>query len=156
MLPCGRMSTGRVRPALREAWRRLRGGALTPKRAALSVAIGLVIGLVPVYGAHWAIVLAVCVPWKLDAPVAYLAANISNPFFAPFLLLAEVQLGSRLMTGAFLSLTKEAIYERGPLAFLSQTIVGVLVLAPVAAIVVGAITWAAASFLEKRREARGA
>lgn len=147
---------GRVRPALRQAWARLRGGELTPKRAALSVAIGIAIGLVPVYGAHWAIVLAVCVPLKLDAPIAYLAANISNPFFAPFLLLAEVQIGSRLVTGSFLSMTKEAIYERGPLEFLWQTIAGVLVLAPVAAIVIGAITFAIASFFRKKKEADGA
>ena len=153
--------SGRVRPALRQAWARLRGGELTPKRAALSVGVGLAIGLVPVYGAHWAIVLAVCVPLRLDAPVAYLAANISNPLFAPFLLLAEVQIGSKVMTGALLPLTKEAVVERGPLAFLWQTVVGVAILAPLAAVVVGAITYAIASFVKKRREkerreARGA
>src|SRR5258706_14982160 len=124
------MSTGRVRPALREAWRRLRGGELTPKRAALSVGVGLAIGLVPVYGAHWAIVLAACVPLKLDAPVAYLAANISNPLFAPFLLLAEVQVGSVLTTGALLPLTMDALEARGPTGFITQTIVGITVLAP--------------------------
>jgi uncharacterized protein (DUF2062 family) len=150
-----------VRPALRQAWQRLRGGELTPRRAALSVGVGLAIGLVPVYGAHWAIVLAVCVPLKLDAPVAYLAANISNPFFAPFLLLAEVQLGSQVMTGARLPLTREAVFARGPLAFLWQTIVGVAILAPLAALVVGALTYGIASFAKKRREkerreARGA
>jgi len=29
----------------RQAWRRLRGGELTPRRAALSVAVGLLIGM---------------------------------------------------------------------------------------------------------------
>lgn len=141
----------KLRPGLRKAWARLRGGELTPKRAALSVGIGIAIGLVPVYGAHWAIVLAVCMPLKLDAPIAYLAANISNPFFAPFLLLAEVQTGSLVMTGASLPFTKEAIYARGPLAFLGQTIVGVLVVAPVAAVVVGMLTFAIASLFRRKR-----
>lgn len=151
------MAKGRVRPALRLAWRRLRGGELTPKRAALSVGIGLAIGLVPVYGAHWAIVLAVCVPLKLDAPVSYLAANISNPLFAPFLFLAEVQIGSILTTGALLPLTMQALQDRGPSAFVTQTIVGIAVLAPLAALGFGALTYGVVALIAKRRRAaRGA
>ena len=150
----------RVRPALRRAWRRLRGGELTPKRAGLSVGVGLAIGLVPVYGAHWAIVLAVCVPLELDAPVAYLAANVSNPFLAPFLFLAEVQIGSVLTTGALLPLTMAALQERGPGAFLTQTIVGIAVLAPVAALLFGALTYGIVALFrnraKKRRAASGA
>ncbi len=150
------MAQGRIRPALRQAWRRLRGGELTPKRAALSVGIGLAIGLVPIYGAHWAIVLAVCLPFELDAPVAYLAANISNPLFAPFLFLAEVQIGSVVTTGARLPLTMQALQDRGPGAFVTQTIVGIAVLAPLSALVFGALTYAVVLFVKRKREASGA
>jgi len=139
-----------VRPKLRQAWQRLRGGELTPKRAALSVGIGLVVGLVPAYGFHWAIVLAMCVPLRLDAPVAYLAANISNPLFAPFLFLAEVQIGSLVMTGATLPLTKEALQARGPGAFIGETILGIAILAPAAALVFGWLTYVLVAWRQKR------
>lgn len=53
------------------------------------------------FGLHLPLVLALSVPFKLDAPVAYLAANISNPLVAPWLVVAEVQTGSWLMTRSF-------------------------------------------------------
>ncbi|MBN1608858.1 MAG: DUF2062 domain-containing protein, partial [Polyangiaceae bacterium] len=38
-------------------------------------------------------------PLRLDVVVAYLAANISNPLVAPFLLTLEIETGSLLLTG---------------------------------------------------------
>ena len=50
-------------------------------RAAASVAIGLADrSATLLYGLHFWIVVAICVPLKLDAALAYLAANISLPF----------------------------------------------------------------------------
>ena len=48
----------------------------------------------PLYGLHFPLCLAVCLPLQLDVVVAYLAANISNPLVAPFLVTAEVEIGS--------------------------------------------------------------
>lgn len=135
------MPEGKVRPALRQAWRRLRGGELTPARAGLSVGVGLCIGMLPLYGAHWALVLAVCLPLRLDVPVAYLAANISLPFIAPFLLLGEVQTGSLAMTGAFLPLSADGLRSRGAGAYATQLAVGTALLAPASALVAGALTY---------------
>jgi len=58
------------------------------------VAVGLIIGMTPVFGLHWLIVIGVCVPLRLDAGVAYLAANISLPFIAPFITFAELETGA--------------------------------------------------------------
>ena len=91
----------------RQAWRRLRGGELTPWRAALSVGVGLVIGMTPAFGLHWLIVIAVCVPLRLDTGVAYLAANISMPFIAPFITFAEVETGALLLHGRFMAIEPE-------------------------------------------------
>jgi len=131
----------RVRPALKQAWRRLRGGELTPARAALSVGVGLCIGMLPLYGVHWALVIGVCLPLRLDVPVAYLAANISVPFIAPFLLLGEVQTGSLAMTGALLPLTADGMRSRGAGDYAAQLAVGTAILAPLSALVAGALTY---------------
>lgn len=137
------MSKGasRVRPALAQAWKRLRGGELTPARAALSVGVGLCIGMLPLYGVHWALVLGVCLPLRLDVPVAYLAANISVPFIAPFLVLAEVQTGSLAMTGALLPLTADGLRSRGAGDYATQLVLGTALLAPSSALVAGALTY---------------
>ena len=130
-----------LRPRLSRAWARLRGGKLTPKRAGLSVGIGIAIGCVPIYGAHWALVLAICLPLRLDAAASYLAANISNPFVAPFLLFAEVEIGSMVLTGHLLPVTAKGLSEHGVGGLLEETVVGTLLFAPSLALVLGAITY---------------
>ncbi len=82
-------------------WRRLRGGGLTRARAAASVGVGLWVGSLPVYGLHFPLCLALALPFSLDLVLAYLAANVSNPLFAPFLVYAEIQVGSLLLDGHF-------------------------------------------------------
>ena len=90
------------REELRRAWRELRGPSLSPARGAMAVALGLFIGSIPVFGLHTPLVLVLCVWFQLDAAIAWVASNISNPFFAPFLVTAEVQVGAYLRTGRFL------------------------------------------------------
>ncbi len=133
---------GSVRDALRATWQRLRGGELTPSRAALSVAIGLAIGVTPVWGFHFWLVLAVCVPLRLDAPVAYLAANISMPLIAPFLTLAEIEIGARVRTGAWIALTADAVRAHGTSSFLGEIVIGTAIFAPTMALVGGSLTYA--------------
>jgi uncharacterized protein (DUF2062 family) len=119
-----------LRVQLRRAWARLRGGELTPARAFWSVAVGLFVGVQPTPGLHLPVILAVCVPLRLDAALAYLATNISIPPLAPFLWLGALQIGERALTGRFAPLTVEGmrslVLAPGPL--LGALLVGSLVL----------------------------
>ena len=144
----------RVRPRLREAWARLRGGELTPKRAASSVAVGLAIGVTPLWGAHWALVLAVCVPLELDAAIAFLASNVSLPFIAPFLTFAEIEIGAWLRTGHALPLDVEAVRANGVGGFLAELAIGSVVLAIALASLGFAVTYGLVA--RKRRRAESA
>jgi len=83
---------------LSRLWSLLRGEA-SATRVGLSVGLGLFIGCQPLYGLHLPLCLLVCLPFGLDALLAYAAANISNPLVAPFLLLCEVEVGSLLLNG---------------------------------------------------------
>ena len=78
---------------------RLLRGEGSATRVGLSVGLGLFIGCQPLYGLHLPLCLLVCLPFGLDALLAYVAANISNPLVAPFLLLCEVEVGSLLLRG---------------------------------------------------------
>lgn len=116
-------------------WRRIRGGRLTRRRAAGSVAIGLFVGSLPLYGLHFPLCVALCLPLSLDVVTAYVAANVSNPLFAPFLLTAEIQLGSLLLDGHFLAFDVEQARAVGVSGFVAQAAVGSLVLGMALALV---------------------
>jgi uncharacterized protein (DUF2062 family)/SAM-dependent methyltransferase len=132
---------GRRWRRLRRLWRRLRGGELSRLRAAASVAVGLFIGSTPLYGLHFPLCLAICVPFRLDAVIAYIAANISNPVIAPFLLAAELQVGSLLLHGSWLELDRESLTEVGLSGFIGQLVVGALVVGSSLALLGGSLAW---------------
>ena len=87
------------REELRRALRELRGGRLSPARGAAAVAVGLFVGCQPIFGLHLPVVVFLCLWLRLDALVAYVAANISNPFMAPAILTGEVEIGALIRTG---------------------------------------------------------
>ncbi len=120
---------------LKRIWRRLRGTRQSPARIALAVAIGAFIGCLPVYGLHFFLCAALCLPFGLDLVLAYLVANVSNPLFAPFLLSLEVEIGSLLLTGQHAAFSVERAKRTGILGFAQQAALGsVLVGAGLAAL----------------------
>ncbi|HZU84711.1 MAG TPA: DUF2062 domain-containing protein, partial [Polyangiaceae bacterium] len=116
------------REEVKRAWRELRGPHRSPGRAAASVAVGLFVGSIPVFGCHTPVVVGLCVWLRLDAALAWIVSNVSNPLFAPALLTAEVQIGAWLRTGSALRL------EHGvtPASALRQFVGYMFVGAPVA------------------------
>jgi SAM-dependent methyltransferase len=85
----------------------------------------------------------VCLPLRLDARIAYLAANISLPFFAPLLTVAEIEIGAMLLRGHALSLGRDALHAHGLRAFAGDLAIGTLVLAPALAAVGFGVAFAA-------------
>ena len=142
-----------LRRKSREAWARLRGGELTPLRAALSVAVGLALGVTPLYGFHLLMVLAVCIPLRLDAPVSYLAANISIPLIAPFLVTAEVEIGSLILTGSLAPTDVSVLRAHGAGVLIKELVVGTLVFSPSVAALGGSIAFAFVTAWKERAAA---
>ena len=101
------------REELRRAWRELRGADQSPGRAAAAVALGLFIGSQPFFGLHTVLVLVICIWLQLDALLGWVASNISNPFFAWFLVAGEIQLGGYLHTGELIVITPEQLETMG-------------------------------------------
>jgi len=148
--PPPRASRAAVARRARQAWARLRGGELTPWRAAGSVAVGLAIGVTPLWGAHIFLVLAVCVPLRLDAPLSYLAANVSIPPIAPFLTFAELEIGAYAVTGVPLAMDLATVKAGGAMQFVRELAVGTAIFSPAVAAVGGALTY---GFARMRRRA---
>jgi uncharacterized protein (DUF2062 family) len=114
------------REELRRAAHELRGRALSPARGAAAVALGLFIGSQPIFGCHTPLVLGLCLVLRLDALICWVAANISNPLFAPALLTFEVQVGAYLRTGAFVRLEREIHRVSDLKAFTGDLFLGAL------------------------------
>jgi uncharacterized protein (DUF2062 family) len=136
---------------IRDAWRRLRGGELTPWRAALSVAVGIAIGVTPLWGLHWILVLAICLPLRLDAGVAYLAANVSLPFIAPFITTAEIAIGARVLEGTWPQITPQMLPTIDLSTVLGALVIGTGVVATIGAITLGSVTYAVTTLVRRRR-----
>lgn len=144
---------GSFRDRLHAVWLRLRGGELTAVRAAASVAVGLAIGVTPLWGLHFFLVLAVCLPLRLDFPLSYLAANISIPVIAPFLTMAELEIGSFVLTGSGLPMSLAMVKARGAGLFMKEMAVGTLVFSPAISTLGGALTFAIVRLVRGRRGA---
>jgi uncharacterized protein (DUF2062 family) len=114
----------RVRLALRDAWRRLRGGELSPERAAASIAIGIFVAFVPLYGIQTLICLLLTLPLRLDFPLAWAVSNVANPLTAPFIIFCDIELGGWIAQGVWVGLSRRnfTVSQLGP--FLVYAMIG--------------------------------
>ena len=95
--------------ALRRTFYDLRTEGQGRVREACAIGVGLFIGCTPFYGFHLLLCWIVGRLLGLNRLNMYLAANVSNPIVAPFLVFAELQTGAWLRTGSFLALTLETV-----------------------------------------------
>jgi uncharacterized protein (DUF2062 family) len=123
---------------------RLRGGGLSPGRAAASVAVGLFVGCLPVYGVQLLLVLLVCMPLRLDAALAYVVCHVSNPLTLAPLLYLELQVGAFIMTGHGTVLSLGEVKRLGVATVGAQLALGSVVCGAVLASVGAAAAWVVA------------
>ena len=97
-----------MRAAVRRVFYGLRTEGGGREREAAAIGIGIFIGCLPFYGFH--LLLCWVTGWLLglNRLKIYIAANISNPLFAPPLIFAELQIGALVRRGAFHPLTLDA------------------------------------------------
>jgi uncharacterized protein (DUF2062 family) len=118
---------------------RLRTEASTPGEHAWSIAVGTLLGCFPVYGLHLVLAAVAGRILQLNRIMVYLGTHINNPFTAPILIFAEVQVGSFVLRGRFHELTLEAAREIDLLAFVADLAVGSMVLGVVLGAFLGAL-----------------
>lgn len=126
-------------------WLDLLKAHLTPLEVGWAVGVGILIGCLPVYGLHFAACALVCRWFGWNIGVMYAAANISNPFFAPALVAAELTLGDWIRYGNStdtkpFELSLWVLVQEAPDRLLSIT-VGSVVIGGVLGAVFGFAAW---------------
>src|SRR5688572_9672480 len=129
--------------ALRRTFYDLRTEGQGRAREACAIGVGLFIGCSPFYGFHLALCWMIGWVLRLNRMKVYLAANISNPIVAPFILFAELQTGAWIRTGAFLPLTVETVRTTSPWQFGIDLLVGSAVVGGVLGAMGGLATYLA-------------
>jgi uncharacterized protein (DUF2062 family) len=123
-------------------FRRLRTEGAGAVRETAAVSLGVFIGCLPVYGLHLLICWTVGFVLGLNRLKMYLAANISNPLVAPWLIFAEVQLGAWLRRGSFHPLSREHIASTSLGVFGMDVVVGSVFVGGVLAVLAATGTYA--------------
>lgn len=106
-------------------------------RKALSVALGVFIGISPFWGLHTIIVLALAVLFKLNKAISFAFSNVSFPPFIPFIIYGSLKIG-----GYFIQNTKPLLFDSS-MTFsdiqvnINQYLVGSFILAAAMSILFG-------------------
>jgi len=133
---------GTIGARFRRGFHGLRTEGSGPGREAAAIGVGVFIGCLPFYGFHLLMCWAAGTLLRLNRFKVYLAANISNPLVAPWLVVAELQLGAWMRHGSFQSLSLSAIRETGVGTVGLDLLAGSVVLGCVLAGVASAATYA--------------
>ncbi|MEO7134240.1 MAG: DUF2062 domain-containing protein [Vicinamibacterales bacterium] len=112
----------------RRVFQSLRREYSSANRDAVAIGFGAFIGCLPIYGFHLLLTILVGRVLRLNRLKMYLAANISNPLMAPFLIFAEIQTGAWLYRGAFHALTIDAMRTLDPWALGGDLLLGSVVI----------------------------
>lgn len=112
-----------LRRYLHKVWYRLVHEHAEPRRIAVAVFLGVIIGTSPFFGLHLVLCIVLAMAFRLNKLTMWLAANVSLPIFAPFLAFASAQVGFFVLNGQFAAVTLAQVKE-DPLAMVTWWLVG--------------------------------
>jgi uncharacterized protein (DUF2062 family)/SAM-dependent methyltransferase len=119
---------------------RLEGAGRT--REAVAMGLGAFIGCLPFYGFHLLMVIVVGRLLGLNRLKMYVAANISNPLFAPALILAELQTGAWARRSDLHGLSIDTIRNLDPWVFGADLLIGSLIIGVAVGTLIAVATFA--------------
>jgi len=123
----------------------------SPKKKALSVALGVFIGYSPLWGFHTLIVLTLAVFFRLNKTIAFAFSNVSLPPFIPFIIYASLELGQVILQEPISYSITDLLDNFEVLKHLKTYIVGSFTLATLGAIVFGFAAYFFFSIIKKKK-----
>lgn len=105
----------------------LRTEHTTPAKVAAAVGVGIFVGCSPFWGFHLALSVIFATIFRLNRVLVYAVANFANPVTAPLLVFGQVQIGHRIVDGAWLPVALEQFRQVGLPGLFIDFFVGSLV-----------------------------
>ncbi len=133
----------------------LLGSSDTPKKKALSIALGVFIGLSPLWGFHTVIVIFLAILFRLNKVIAFAFSNISLPPFIPLVLFLSVQTGN-LVLGEDTVFAMEQLQDFEMVRHLKSYIVGSITLSVSSALITGVISYILFSLFQPNKQLKRA
>jgi len=113
----------------------------SPKKKALSIALGVFLGIAPFWGFQTLLVFTTAVFLKLNKAIAFAFSNISVPPMIPIIIYGSLQLGKGI-TGEKISFSLEQLTQNfNVLKHLKTYLIGSFTLATIAALLFGCIAY---------------
>jgi len=123
----------------------------SPKKKALSIALGVFIGISPFWGFHTIGVIFLSIFFKLNKAISFACSNISLPPFIPFVFLASMNIGSFVLGQEDTYQLEHLTEGFGVLNHLQTYVIGSLILATVSAAVLGILGYFILYFLQPKK-----
>ena len=128
----------------------LLGSNDSPKKKALSIALGTFIGFSPLWGFHTFLVITLAIFLKLNKAIAFAFSNVSLPPFIPFIIFVSLELGQWVL-GEKISYSVEEMMDNFEVfKHLKTYLVGSFTLAFIGAIVFGFTGFVFFNFFNKK------
>lgn len=124
----------------------------SPRKKALSIALGIFIGLSPFWGFHTVLVIFLAVFFNLNKPIAFAFSNVSLPPFIPFVLYAGLKTGHYMLGISEMPSMDEIGLNPALTEHLGSYIIGSFTLALLVAVLAGTIGYLFFSVLGRRRK----
>ncbi|MEC3906109.1 DUF2062 domain-containing protein [Tamlana sp. 2201CG12-4] len=117
------------------------GNQDSPRKKATSIALGIFIGLSPLWGFHTVIVLFLALVLNLNKAIAFAFSNVSIPPFIPFVVLASLYMGNAVLGLDHTYTLTDISMDFEALKHLKTYIIGSISLAVVASLSLGLLSY---------------
>ncbi len=121
------------------------------EKKALSIALGVFIGLSPIWGFHTVAVIFLALLFNLNKMIAFAFSNVSLPPFIPLILYFSLKIGSWLLGERFVLSMSEIDPSLELMKYLKSYIVGSLALSVTAAIICGIVGYVFLMLFERKK-----
>ncbi len=129
----------------------LLGSDDSAEKKSFSIALGVFIGLSPIWGFHTVTVIFLALLLKLNKVIAFAFSNVSLPPFIPFILYFSLKLGSWILGENFVLSMSEIDPSIELVKYLKSYIVGSLVLSVTAAITCGLFCYVFLTLFDRKK-----
>lgn len=121
------------------------------EKKALSIALGVFVGLSPIWGFHTVAVIFLALLFKLNKVIAFAFSNVSLPPFIPFILYFSLKLGSWLLGENFVLSLAEMDPSTEMIKYLKFYIIGSLMLSLIGAIGSGILSYLFLNLMQRKK-----